>query len=122
MVKAYIVEARDHDVACALVWAKDVNIAKSIASKTAWLCDIALGHLVCYREKSADDMRPDGYCACDELIIEDRRLMRELEWREVDNEGIECRICGLSKWDSIVESHLNEDEVCGNCQKTNRQL
>ncbi len=116
MSDAYSIQSKDRDVGGALVWADSRGKAKAIACKMAWMSELDWTDLECRREKTIDDERPDGYCACDEPTPDDCRLMRGLKWAEIDGSAGVCLACDLPEWLGIPESRLGEGGICAECR------
>jgi hypothetical protein len=114
-IKCYGVTGNE-DYGTALVWAKSSGRAKSIAMGQLWGCEMCeYTELQCRRYPQFDGLREEGYCSGNNPSQEDLRLMYLDGWHEIEGSCDTCEDCGLSVWESIPESHLNDDGICQHC-------
>jgi len=114
--KAYAITAPGVE-ANALAWADTPESARELACSEAWFDSINPADMQCERQPTLDGLRPHSYCACEAPTVDDYRLMRQLGWHEVDNEGPPCKRCNENVFSEVLESHLDENEICGECRK-----
>ena len=120
MKKAYQVEV-DTDFGYAeIVFAENVNEAKILAMGSDAYDDIPYTKLRPKRVYEADVLLKSNpnLERASTANSEHARLMRSLGWKWEDGDA--CSVCGLSEYDSVPESYLDEDGVCEECRNESK--
>ena len=105
--------------ASVLVWAPTRAKAKSIGMGSEWLEGCDWNDIQAKREPKADGLRSEPGRISDAPTKAEYRIMRDLEWHQIEGGQTPCVKCDKYPWDELPESWLGEDDVCAECAKAN---
>lgn len=112
-MKAYEVTSKFSEV-IEIVFADSRNEAKKLALESDWFSDLEYLDLSAKRNCKADHLSDKAGIL--EPTPDVLRWMRDEGWYQAEGSHETCEECGLSVWESIEESYLNEDGICQECE------